>query len=125
MRRDGVVDGGAMNLSSRRTPSRLWTDNPAAMLDYELAQEKASALGRLGRQLETSLAAIAEFDARHPPSAERTIEAGCTRATLVAAAGTALWYFIVQREACGLRDGPQVFRLYGVPAEVIARMGAR
>jgi hypothetical protein len=115
-----------MTLSPRRTPlSRLWTESPAAVLDYELAQEKAAALGRLGRQLEASLAALTAFDAQHPPGAERTVDAGRKRAALVAAAGTALWYFVVQREACGLRDGPQVFRLYGVPGEVVARMGAR
>ena len=121
-----VIQSRAMTPSPRPTPpSRLWTGSPAAILDYELAQEKASALGRLGRQLESSLAALAEFDGRHPPGAARTAEAGRRRAALVAAAGTALWYFVVQREACGLRDGPQVFCLYGVPGEVVARMGAR
>jgi hypothetical protein len=115
-----------MNLSPGRTPlSRLWTESPTAALDNELAQEKASALGRLGRQLEASLAALTEFDAQHRPGTERTVEAGRKRAALVAAAGTTLWHFVVQREACGLRDGSQIFRLYGVPAEVVARMGAR
>src|ERR1700674_2177452 len=124
--RGRMIESSAMNPSPRRTPlSRLWTESPAAVLDYELAQEKASALGRLGRRLEWSLAALAEFDAQQPPGAERTVEAGRKRAALVAAAGTALGYFVVQREACGLRDGPQVFRLYGVPGEVVARMGAR
>ena len=107
------------------SPSRLWSESPAAVLDYELAQEKAAALGRLGRALERSLAALAEFDARHPPGTERTAEAKHQRTALISTAGTALWQFVVQREACGLRDGPQVFRLYGVPSEVIARMGAR
>src|SRR5580704_8061100 len=115
-----------MTLSRRRTPpSRLWTKSPAAVLDYELAQEKAAALGRLGRALETSLAALAAFDALHPGGTERAIEARHKRAALVGAAGTALWHFVVQREACGLREGPEVFRLYGVPGEVVARMGAR
>ncbi|MGP0090347.1 MAG: DUF6665 family protein [Xanthobacteraceae bacterium] len=115
-----------MNLSPKRIPlSRLWTESPTAVLDNELAQEKASALGRLGRQLEASLAALTEFDAQHPPDTARTAEAGHRRAALVTAAGTALWHFVVQREACGLRNGSQVFRLYGVPAEIVARMGAR
>jgi len=35
-----------------------------------------------------------------------------------------LWQFIVQREACGLRDGGMVMRMHKVPAEVQARMGA-
>jgi hypothetical protein len=124
--RGRMIQSGAMNFSPRRTPlSRLWTENPTAVLDYELAQEKAVALGRLGRRLEGSLAALTEFDARHPQGTARTVDAERKRAALVAAAGTALWYFVVQREACGLRDGPQVFRLYGVPGEVVARMGAR
>jgi hypothetical protein len=42
----------------------------------------------------------------------------------VAEASVALWHFIVQREACGLRDMRYVLRDYRVPPEVAARMGA-
>ncbi len=35
----------------------------------------------------------------------------------------ALWHFVVQREACGLRDMRYVLRDYRVPPEVAARMG--
>ena len=68
-----------------------------ATLEYEIAEERASALGRLGRRLEAALAALAAC----PPTAtsERTI-----RDSLVEEAGYALWLFIVQREACGLND---------------------
>jgi hypothetical protein len=56
----------------RQTTTRIWTDNPAAALDYEIAQEKASTLGRLGRALEAALAALHAFDAAATePSAER------------------------------------------------------
>jgi hypothetical protein len=41
----------------------------------------------------------------------------------VARAGEALWYFVVQREACGLRDADSVVRQMGVPREVRLRMG--
>jgi hypothetical protein len=41
----------------------------------------------------------------------------------VAEAGYALWLFVVQREACGLRDSRAVMRGYAVPAEVQMRMG--
>ena len=96
---------------------------PASLLDYEIAQEKASALGRLGRALEAAIEAIRAFDATHPeqprPSAQRR-----ARAARVAEAGVALWLFVVQREACGLRDSRQVMRDYGVPPEVRNRMGA-
>ena len=87
---------------------------PIAALDYEVAQEQASALGRLGRALETALAALADYQG---------VGDGA-RARLVADASDALWCFIVQREACGLRDPRPVIRQYRVPAEVYARMGA-
>jgi hypothetical protein len=91
-------------------------------LDYELAQEQASALGRIGRALEDALAALREFDAIHPHS--DTPEAAREgRNTLVAKAGHALWMFVVQREACGLRDSRAIMREYKVPAEVQMRMG--
>src|SRR4051812_6111840 len=50
-----------------RTPMdrRKLPDNPAILLDHEFAQERASALGRLGRALEAALAALAAFDANH------------------------------------------------------------
>lgn len=86
-------------------------------LDYEIVQEQASALGRLGRALEAALAALSDYDNAH---AERD----AARARLVQAASDALWYFVVQREACGLRDPRPVIRDYRVPAEVHARMGA-
>ena len=99
----------------------IWTANPGAALDYELAQEKAFTLGRLGRALEAALAALREFDAQAvEASAERKHE----RRALVAQAGHALWMFVVQREALGLRDSGQLMRDYRVPAEVQNRMGA-
>jgi hypothetical protein len=45
------------------------------------------------------------------------------RARLVQDAGDALWCFMVQREACGLRDPRPVLRDYRVPPEVQNRMG--
>ena len=104
-----------------RPAADLWQKSPAAALDYEIAQETAAALGRQGRALEAALRALAAFDAEPPSgaSADRT-----TRASLVATAAQALWEFVVQREACGLRDAGTVVRMYGVPAEVRDRMGA-
>jgi hypothetical protein len=86
-------------------------------LDYEIAQEKAAALGRMGRALEAALAALSDFERAHG-------KRGAARATLVQEASDALWCFIVQREACGLRDPRPVIRDYRVPAEVHNRMGA-
>jgi hypothetical protein len=93
------------------------------LLNEEFAQEKASALGRLGRALEAALAALARFDADERRDASPA-DARQLRATLVAEASAALWHFVVQREACGLRDLRYVLRDYRVPNEVVARMGA-
>ena len=107
----------------RPLPPWLRAENPAAALDYEIAREKASALGRLGRRLETALAALAAFDAQTDEDAQSPAMRRERRDALVAAAGEVLWCFIVQREACGLRDSTRAMRDYGVPAEVRLRMG--
>ncbi|SDP16050.1 DUF6665 family protein [Afipia sp. GAS231] len=86
-----------------------------AVLQDELAQEKASALGRLGRRLEDALAALAAC-----PREDSDRE---TRRKLVEQAGYALWLFVVQRESCGFNDSVRMMRQYGVPKEVFARMG--
>jgi hypothetical protein len=88
----------------------------SATLEYEIVQEKASVLGRLGRRLEGALAALAACP--RTASSDRKIRDG-----LVEQAGYALWLFVVQREACGLNDSVHVLRNYGVPKEVYARMG--
>jgi hypothetical protein len=98
------------SLGSRSRPAHV------VALDYEIAQEQASALGRLGRSLEAALAALSDHDAEHN-------EPDSARARLVQDASDALWCFIVQRESCGLRDPRPVIRDYHVPTEVYARMG--
>jgi hypothetical protein len=95
---------------------------PIELIEHEFAQEKASALGRLGRALEKALHLLREFDTCHEREMLST-QARRLRRELVEEAGVALWHFAVQREACGLRDLRHVLRDYRVPAEVIARMG--
>ena len=87
-----------------------------ATLQYEIAEERASALGRLGRRLEAALTALAACP--RTANSNRKIRDG-----LVEQAGYALWLFVVQREACGLNKIDHVMREYGVPNEVYARMG--
>ncbi len=104
-------------------PPHRRPESSAGPLDYEIAQEKAAALGRLGRRLEQALAALAAFDADHPP-AQYLGQNRDARVVLVETAAQALWLFLVQREACGLRDARKMMRDYRVPAEVEARAGA-
>jgi hypothetical protein len=100
---------------------------PEAALGYEIAQEQAAALGRLGRALETALAALSRHDGANgrqgDATSRRAAPADPQRERLVQEASDALWCFVVQREACGLIDQRQIIRAYGVPADVRNRMG--
>src|ERR1700757_656049 len=96
---------------------------PLDVLEYEILQEQAAALGRMGRALEAALARLRDFDAAHP-RAGAPASAEQARRTLVTEAGHALWMFVVQREACGLRNSRTVMRDYRVPGEVQQCMGA-
>ena len=98
------------------SPSSSSRKSRTAALDYEIAQEQVAAFGRLGRALEVALAKLAEYECDN--GARDT-----TRTRLVAEASHALWCFIVQREAIGMRDPRPVLRDYRVPAEVHNRMG--
>lgn len=88
-------------------------------LEYELMQEKAATLGRLARNFEQALAALAEFDRASGAGGNAPAE----REQLLDEAGEALWCFLVQREACGLRNSEGVLREYRVPAAVRRRIG--
>lgn len=94
-------------------PALMPVKAPVTTLDFELAEEQAGALGRLGRELVQALAALRQ-------EADGDLK---VRQRLTDRAGEVLWMFLIQREAIGLRDERAVFRTYGVPAAVIARMG--
>ena len=88
------------------------------LIGYEIQQEKAATLGRIARRLEGALHDLASFDAAGRADPVR-------REELVAAAGEALWYYVIQREVVGLRDTEAMLRELGVPREVRLRMGLR
>jgi hypothetical protein len=88
----------------------------AATFEDELQAEKGAALGRAGRRVETALAALRAFDAGESAEPERR--------ALVKAAATAVWYYFIQREACGIRDQKPAIAHYGIPREVLTRLGA-
>ena len=98
------------------------SSSPLVALDYEVAQEQASALGRAGRMLEQALQALADHDSAAAQDRMPADDLG-RRAELVQTAGHALWCFMVQRESIGLRDPRPVLRDYRVLAEVQNRMG--
>ena len=93
--------------------ARLGVETGEAVFRHELLEEQAQSLGRAGRKVETALAALAAH------------EGGEGRAALVKAAADAVWGFLVQREVMGLRDRNTIVARYGIPREVMARIGAR
>ena len=96
----------------RPSPSGLPPQGLVA-LDYELAQEQASALGRAGRRVAETLAALAAAETN---TAERE--------ALLGEAAAAVWAYFVQREMIGFRRHDDAVRVYGIPQGVLARLGA-
>ncbi|MGV3490889.1 MAG: DUF6665 family protein [Devosia sp.] len=82
-------------------------------IEAEVMGEKASSLGHHGRQVEKTIAALREF--------KGTDEA---RVVVVKEAARAVWKYFVQREACGMRNHKDAIALYGIPGEVLVRLGA-
>ena len=90
-------------------------------LEQEFIGERANALGRVARRMERALAALREFGRAEGEQGHD--RAG--REELVAAAGEAVWCYLVQRESLGLHRNEEALRSYEVPDEVRLRMGPR
>jgi hypothetical protein len=82
-----------------------------AGLEAELQNERAIALGRAGKRVEL---ALAELESGVP---------GVTDGELVDAAGTAVWYYLINRESLGMFDHAEALAIYKVPPRVLARVG--
>jgi hypothetical protein len=93
-------------------------DSGANVLDYEIAQMRAQALGDLGRQVEQALDRLRAFD---PDAGDPGSEARLS--ALLDAAADRAWSLMIQRELCGLRHWDAVVKAYGIPREVLNRMG--
>lgn len=95
--------------------------DPADAIACEIAKEQAEALGRAERKLLAAREDLRALDAGR--ASERTARTG--RASAMWRLVEAVTAFIVQREACGFHDAAFVYDFYDVPAEVVARIGAR
>lgn len=89
-------------------------DGHAALL-RELRGESAAALGRLGRAVESGLERLRALEPDADPA---------RRTALLYECADAVWRYFVQREACGLRSHRPVIEAYGIPREVLAKVGA-
>src|SRR5215469_16580016 len=102
---------------SLRMPQNLSTsprpETGVSVLEAELQAERAAALGRLGKDLENSLAALSAVGMDDP-----------ARVAAVQAAADAVWRYFVQREACGMLNHDHPITQYAIPQEVLARVGS-
>lgn len=89
-------------------------DTGLNLLEYELMAERADSLGRHGLKVEKAIAALSAIDAQTPPE---------KREELLNAAADVVWAFFIQREICGLRSNRDAIQRYGIPREVVARLG--
>lgn len=90
-------------------------DSGLNLLEYELMSERADALGRHGLKVEKAIAALSVLeDAATTPD---------KREQLLNDAADAVWAFFIQREICGLRSNRDAVQRYGIPKEVMARLG--
>lgn len=81
--------------------------NPMTAIEIELQGERASALGEAGRRLDKAVSAYA---------------GGETEETLDELA-TAVWHYMIIREAVGMFDHKAALAIYQVPPHVMARVG--
>ena len=84
----------------------------AASLEAEIMAEKAAALGRGGEAVAKAL------------DAWRAAE-GAERTALAYAAAEAVQSLFIQRELMGMRSHAEVVRQFGVPPEIVSKIGAR
>ncbi len=104
-----------MALRAPEAFSRAAAKNPQSALDYELAGEMATSLGRAGERVEQALAVLRALDAAHDPDA---------RERALRTAARAAHHYLIQREMIGLRRHDDAIRHFGISPEVLARMGA-
>ena len=81
--------------------------------DAYIRADSAAMFGKLGRDVEQSLAALAAAPAENP----------AVHTDMLYEAAEAVWRYFVVREACGLNDHTPVIEAYAIPAEVLARVG--
>ena len=82
-------------------------------IDHEIAAEKAASLGRAGERVAMALRQLRENG-----------ENAQQRPALVRQAVDAVYAYFIQRELCGLRRHHDAIADYGIPREILARLGA-
>lgn len=84
-------------------------------LQYAIAKEQATSLGRVGRRVQEALDAW-----RNAPDDQKT-----WKTKLLYAAADAVWRYFVQREALGFNNHDLAVEEYAIPKEVMKLVGVR
>lgn len=92
----------------------------AGILEAEILAEMAASLGRAGRALEKALVQLSLHEA-----ACRGDEAEEQRQLLLQIAADAAWALLIQYELSGLSSQTQLVKRYGIPPDVLVRVGVR
>ncbi|MCP4316196.1 MAG: hypothetical protein GY789_09300 [Hyphomicrobiales bacterium] len=92
----------------------------AGILDAEILAEMAASIGRCGRALEAALDTLKAHDEAH-----HAVPNDAARAVLVQAAAGRAWALFVQYELAGLSTQKHLVKRYGIPGEVLVRIGIR
>lgn len=108
-----------MSRPERRARIKTMSEGFVDVITLEVAEEKAGALGRAGRRLEQALDEFRDYERSNAPHAP------VKRERLLWELAERVYAFVVQREACGLRDSRHVLRHFDIPREALARVGAR
>jgi hypothetical protein len=98
--------------------SQLFADT----VRHEIAEEQAGALGRVGAQLQHAVELFRERERQQPVDDGQT---DLERERLLWDLAERVESFIVQREACNLRNSRNALAFYGVPREALVRVGAK
>jgi hypothetical protein len=85
-------------------------DDPMEAIEYELQEGRAYALGQAGKRVEDAIAALAIGS---PPARELLLDQ----------AASAVWEFLITRESAGFYDHTLLEQAYGIPPQVMARVG--
>jgi hypothetical protein len=101
---------------SFRLPQSLTTtsvrESALGVIQAEIEAEKAASMGIAGTRVEAALAALAQADDDARPAALK-------------AAADAVWGLFIQRELVGQTNHKPLIAHYGIPREVLARLGSR
>jgi hypothetical protein len=108
-------------MSTLRMPQHLadrpQVDTGEAHMRFELLEDIDSGLRRAEQRVAETLADLRDHDREGGDPQVRT--------ALVDLAADAVWALVVQHEACDCADHQSLIERYRIPAEVMARIGAR